>query len=175
MSLIGIRKLSLEDLPLLQEISRQTFCETFADVNTEEDMNRYLSDSFNEDRLHDELLNLGSAFYFAEVDGQVAGYLKVNFGDTQTDIQDRNALELERIYVLKSFLGKRIGQMLLDKTLQIARDARLDYVWLGVWEHNHRARKFYRKNGFVEFGSHDFWLGSDKQTDLMMRLEIKGQ
>jgi len=173
MSEIKIRKISLDDLSLLQAISRQTFFETFADVNTAEDMNQYLSDSFSDERLTGELLNPESEFYFTEVDGRPAGYLKVNFGEAQTDVQDKNALELERIYVLKEFLGKRVGQILLDKTLQIARNANVDYVWLGVWEHNHRAKKFYAKNGFVEFGRHDFWLGSDKQTDLMMRLEIK--
>lgn len=173
MNEIKIRKISLDDLSPIQEISQQTFIETFADVNTAEDMNQYLSDSFNEERLTSELSNPESEFYFAEVDGQPAGYLKVNFGDAQTDVQDKNALELERIYVLKEFLGKRVGQILLDKTLQRAREASMDYVWLGVWEHNHRAKKFYSKNGFVEFGRHDFWLGSDKQTDLMMRLEIK--
>jgi len=171
--MVEIRKISVEDLPQLQHLSRQTFIETFADVNTEENMNQYLSDSFNEERLTKELLNPNSEFYFAEVDGQPAGYLKLNFGDAQTDIQDKNALELERIYVLKEFLGKRVGQILLDKTLHRAHEADVDYVWLGVWEHNHRAKKFYSKNGFVEFSRHDFWLGSDKQTDLMMRLEIK--
>jgi Acetyltransferases len=173
MSVIEVRKISLEDLSFLQQISRQTFFETFAEVNTEEDMNQYLSDSFNDEQLTNELLNPNSQFYFAEVNGKPAGYLKLNFGDAQTDIQDKNALELERIYVLKDFLGRRVGQILLDKTLQIARDAKVDYVWLGVWEHNHRAKKFYARNGFAEFGRHDFWLGSDKQTDLMMRLVVK--
>lgn len=173
MSLVEVRKISVKDLSLLQAISQQTFVETFADVNTKEDMNKYLSDSFNDERLTCELLNANSEFYFAEVNGQPSGYLKLNFGDAQTDIQDKNAMELERIYVLKDFIGKQIGQILLDKTLQRARETGVYYVWLGVWEHNHRAKKFYAKNGFVEFGRHDFWLGSDKQTDLMMRLEIK--
>ena len=173
MSLVEIRKISVEDLFLLQAISRRTFIETFAKVNTENDMNQYLIGSFNDERLTGELLDPESEFYFAEVNGQPAGYLKLNFGDAQTDIQDKNAMELERIYVLKDFLGKQIGQILLDKTFQRARETGVDYVWLGVWEHNHRAKKFYAKNGFVEFGLHDFWLGSDKQTDLMMRLEIK--
>lgn len=171
--MVKIRKILMQDLPQLQHISQQTFIETFADVNTAEDMNQYLSGSFNEERLTSELSNPESEFYFAEVGGRPAGYLKVNFGEAQTDIRDKNALELERIYVLKEFLGKRVGQILLDKTLQRAREAGLDYVWLGVWEHNHRAKKFYSKNGFVEFGRHDFWLGSDKQTDLMIRLEIR--
>lgn len=173
MSSVEIRKISVTDLYLLQAISRQTFTETFADVNTEEDMTQYLSESFNAERLTSELVNADSEFYFAEVDEIPAGYLKVNFGEAQTDIRDRNALELERIYVLKEFLGKHVGQILLDKTIQIAQSCNLDYVWLGVWEHNHRAKKFYAKNGFVEFGRHDFWLGNDKQTDLMLRLEIK--
>jgi ribosomal protein S18 acetylase RimI-like enzyme len=173
MNSILIRNITVADLPHLIDISRQTFFETFADFNTGENMNQYLSESFNDERLTSELLNANSEFYFAEVSGLPAGYLKVNFGDAQTDIHGKNAMELERIYVLKEFHGKQVGQILLDKTLQIARNANVDYVWFGVWEHNHRAKKFYAKNGFIEFGRHDFWLGNDKQTDLMMRLEMK--
>ncbi len=171
--MVKIRKISLGDLPQLQHISRQTFIETFADVNTAEDMDQYLADSFNEARLTKELLNPESEFYFVLVDEQIAGYLKLNFGEAQTDLRNNNALELERIYVFKDYIGKKVGQVLLDKAIQIAEMANVDFLWLGVWEHNHRAKEFYNKNGFIEFGQHDFWLGSDQQTDLMMRLEIR--
>lgn len=159
-------------LPLLQRIGRQTFQETFADVNTEEDMKQYLEESFSPEKLTRELSNPDSEFYLATLGHDVVGYLKVNFGEAQTELKDNKAVEIERIYVSKAFHGKKVGQMLYEKALRIAHERKADYVWLGVWEKNLRAIAFYQKNGFVEFGQHIFKLGDEEQTDLMMRLDF---
>ena len=100
------------------------------------------------------------------------GYLKLNFGDTQTELKDANAVEIERIYVLNEFQGKKVGQLFYDKAIEIAIERKADYVWLGVWEENKRALNFYRKNGFLEFDKHIFKLGEDEQTDIMMKLVL---
>ena len=100
------------------------------------------------------------------------GYLKLNFGDSQTELKDQKALEIERIYVLKEFHGKKVGQLLFEKALKIAEEKKVDYVWLGVWEENLRAINFYKKNGFEEFDKHIFKLGNDEQTDIMMKLKL---
>ena len=97
------------------------------------------------------------------------GYIKINFGTSQSELQDEQALELERIYVSNDQLGKGIGQQLLDKAIETAQIAGLKYIWLGVWEHNLRARRFYDRNGFVQFDKHIFTLGDDDQIDLLMK------
>ncbi len=170
---IEIRKITQNDIAPLQKIGRQTFFETFSEVNTEEDMKKYLEESFASEKLNTELDNKNSEFYFAELDNHVIGYLKVNFGPSQTELKDNKALEIERIYVLREFHGKRVGQLLYEKAIQIANQMNVDYVWLGVWEENQRAICFYKKNGFVEFDKHIFKLGNSKQTDIMMRLPSK--
>jgi hypothetical protein len=124
-------------------------------------------------KLTEELTDQNSEFYFAELDGKIIGYLKVNVGQSQTEIKDKNALEIERIYVLKEFHGKRVGQILYDKAIQLAKEKSVEYVWLGVWEQNPRAIRFYEKNGFEAFDKHIFKLGNDEQTDIMMKLKIK--
>lgn len=170
MTNISIRKLSSEDVYTLQNIGRQTFYETFAGNNSEEDMQKYLEESFATKKLETELNNVNSAFYFAQIENNVVGYLKINFGTFQTEIQDQNTLEIERIYVLKEFHGQKIGQVLFEKAIEIAKAENVDYVWLGVWEENHRAMSFYQKNGFTAFDKHIFKLGNQEQTDIMMRL-----
>jgi len=172
MSPIIIEKITTGQILELQSISRQTFSETFSDFNSAADMDKYLEESFHIDRLKNELENPESLFFFAIYDGKKAGYLKLNSGASQTELQDNNALEIERIYVLKEYLGKKIGQALYDKAFAIAKEKAVKYLWLGVWEENHRALAFYRKNGFTAFGQHIFTLGKDEQTDLMMRLEF---
>ncbi|OUL61480.1 GNAT family N-acetyltransferase [Flavobacterium sp. AJR] len=172
MESIILEKVTIADIEKLQNIGRQTFLETFSLPNTEENMNNYLSSSFAFDKLKKEIENPDSKFFFAVLNNEVIGYLKVNSGKAQTELGDNNALEIERIYVSKEFLGKKVGQLLYDKALQIAKEKNVGYVWLGVWEENHRALAFYKKNGFVEFDKHIFKLGNDEQTDIMMKLTI---
>lgn len=163
---ISIRKVTLKDIDQLQKIGRQTFYETFSAGNTEENMKKYLEEGFSTEKVTAELNNENSEFYFASIDDFVIGYLKINFGLSQTELKDDKALEIERIYVLSEYHGKRIGQLLYEKAMQIAKQSNADYIWLGVWEENPRAISFYKKNGFVEFDKHIFKLGDDEQTDI---------
>ncbi len=172
MEKIDIKRVTLNDIDQLQKISRQTFYETFSAGNTEENMKKYLEEGFSLEKLTVELNDKNSEFYFAELDNHVIGYLKLNFGQSQTELKDDKALEIERIYVLKELHGKHVGQLLYEKAMQIARQIDADYIWLGVWEENPRAIHFYKKNGFVEFDKHIFKLGNDEQTDIMMKLQL---
>ncbi len=169
---ITVEKVTLNNIEQLQEIGRKTFYETFAGSNTEEDMQKYLDESFAETKLTEELTDQNSEFYFAKIENKIIGYLKINFGASQTELKDNKALEIERIYVPKEFHGKKVGQILYDKAIEIAKQNKSDYVWLGVWEENPRAINFYKKNGFVEFDKHIFKLGNDEQTDIMMKLKL---
>lgn len=107
MESIAIIKISLSDITELQKIGRQTFQETFADSNSEENMKSYLEDGFSFEKLTGELKNENSEFYFAKIDNEIIGYLKINFEESQTELKDNKALEIERIYVLKEFHGKK--------------------------------------------------------------------
>ncbi|WP_428233186.1 GNAT family N-acetyltransferase [Flavobacterium sp.] len=169
---IEVKRITLNEITQLQKIGRQTFQETFSDANSEENMQKYLDESFSTEKLSAELNNKDSEFYFATLENDVIGYLKVNFGESQTELKDNKALEIERIYVSKEFHGKKVGQLLYDKAVEIARQKKNDYVWLGVWENNVRAISFYKKNGFVEFDKHIFKLGNDQQTDIMIKLKL---
>jgi ribosomal protein S18 acetylase RimI-like enzyme len=172
MANIEITKVKLNDIDQLQKIGRQTFQETFSESNSEENMKNYLEEGFSNEKLTAELNDENSEFYFALLDNQIIGYLKINFGESQTELKDSKALEIERIYVSKEFHGKSVGQLLYDKAIEIAKQKNSDYVWLGVWEENPRAISFYKKNGFVEFDKHIFKLGDDEQTDIMMKLKL---
>lgn len=170
---IEIKRITLCDINKLQDISRRTFFETFSESNAKEDMDNYLESSFSSAKLTSELNNPNSEFYFAQLDNNVIGYLKVNYGESQTELKDSKALEIERIYVVKEFHGKNVGQLLYKKAMQVAMNIDAVYIWLGVWEENPKAIRFYKKNGFVEFDKHIFKLGDNEQTDIMMKLRLK--
>ncbi|WP_048780146.1 GNAT family N-acetyltransferase [Rothia dentocariosa] len=167
-----ITSLTVSDVPILRGIARDTFIETFSEANKAEDMDRYLTENFSEEQLARELSNPDSFFYVAEVNGHVVGYLKLNTAHAQTEPQAADALEIERIYVLSSYHGHGVGQALYHHAMSVAEDRKASYVWLGVWEHNHRALRFYEKNGFIAFGTHIFQLGNDQQTDILMKKSV---
>ena len=169
---IQIVRVAPNEIEQLQKIGRQTFQETFSESNSEENMKTYLEEGFSSEKLITELNDKNSEFYFTKSDNEVIGYLKLNFGESQTELKDNKALEIERIYVSKEFHGKNIGQLLYNKAIEIAKNKKVDYVWLGVWEENLRAISFYKKNGFVAFDKHIFKLGDDEQTDIMMKLML---
>ncbi|ALR30345.1 GNAT family acetyltransferase [Chryseobacterium sp. IHB B 17019] len=173
MSPITIKKASIEDLETIKNVGRETFYETFAKNNSEEEMQKYLDESFSEEKLKKEINTPDSQFFIAWDENNPIGYLKINTGAAQTELQDETSLEIERIYVKSSHQGKKVGQILYDKALEIAGQERKEYIWLGVWEENLKAVNFYKKNGFVEFDKHIFVLGTDEQTDLMMKKILK--
>ncbi|WP_316801417.1 GNAT family N-acetyltransferase [Pedobacter frigidisoli] len=170
---IEINKVTLRDIEALAQIGEQTFSETFSEVNTEENMTKYLEEGFSLQKLEAELSDAYSQFYFAVTGGDVIGYLKLNTGNSQTELKDVNAVEIERIYVVQAFHGKKVGQLLYEKAMHISQEVGAEYVWLGVWEENSRAISFYKKNGFIAFDKHIFKLGDDEQTDIMMKKILK--
>ena len=167
-----ITKATLDNLDLLQKISKQTFFETFAAFNSKENMKQYLNESLSLEQLKLELENEFSEFYFAYNENEVIGYLKINRGESQTEKTSKNSLEIERIYVLEKFQGKKVGQMLFQKAVEMAKSYQKNTIWLSVWEKNEKAIQFYLKNGFEIFEKHIFKLGEDLQTDLLMRLKL---
>lgn len=169
MEQINIEPLNTAQLEALREIGRTTFLETFGDRNSAENMVQYLEQGFAREKIIAELENKSSLFYGVEKDKQLIAYLKLNLGPAQTELQDPVSLEIERIYVLQAFHGTGVGQLLYDKAIEVALEHKLDYIWLGVWEENKRAIRFYEKNGFVTFDQHIFRVGEEEQTDLMMK------
>ena len=161
-----------EEVAVLQQIARQTFYDTFAAMNTPENMADYLETQLSEDKLLAELRDPDSRTYFIRRDGEPIGYLKMNVGAAQTEQVDFDGVEIQRIYVRQAFLGKEVGKILLDHALSVARSMGALYVWLAVWEKNPRAIRFYEKNGFEAFGSHLFRLGEEDQTDIMMKRRL---
>ncbi|MBG6234320.1 ribosomal protein S18 acetylase RimI-like enzyme [Pedobacter sp. CAN_A7] len=174
MNSIQITPVGMGDINLLQHIGRLTFSESFSSANNPEDMTNYLEESFSIEKLRAELSDQNSYFYFATLAGKVIAYLKLNIGASQTELKDDKALEIERIYVLKEYQGKKVGQLLYHQAILVAEQKQADYIWLGVWEENLSAISFYKKNGFVAFDKHIFRLGNDEQKDVMMKKVLSG-
>lgn len=167
-----LKRVQLADLPKLQQISRTTFSDTFGSENSASDLAAYLETAYSESQLAAELTNPESAFYFVLLADQVAGYLKVNWGQAQSEQLGATGFEIERIYILPQFKRHGLGRFLYQTAVHQAEQAGKEFIWLGVWEHNYPAQAFYKKLGFYQVGQHTFTLGEDPQTDLLMRRDL---
>lgn len=165
---IYIKKCSIEDLGLLQEISVETFNETFKNQNSPENMKAYLEKAFNLKQLENELSKISSEFYFIYSNEEIGGYLKLNTNDAQTEIMGNDSLEIERIYIREKFHKQGLGKYLINKAIEIAIERNKEKIWLGVWEKNENAITFYKKMDFVQTGAHSFYMGDEEQIDIIM-------
>jgi diamine N-acetyltransferase len=153
-------------------LSRKTFYDAFEYLNNSDDFEAYTSKAFTREQLLSEIENPDSAFYFAVVDNEPVGYIKLNYRDAQAEFREPDAVEVSRIYILASQQGKKIGNQLLDFAINKSIEDKMQYIWLGVWEHNLAAQRFYERNGFVKVGSHEFVVGRDIQVDFLMKREL---
>jgi diamine N-acetyltransferase len=165
---IDIKKCTLEDSRKLQEISYETFNETFKHQNSPENMEAYLEKAFNLEQVEKELSNTSSHFFFVYVDNKIAGYLKVNTDDAQSEEMGDESLEIERIYIKNNFQKHGLGKYLFNKAIDLAMEHNKKKIWLGVWEKNENALIFYKKMGFVQTGAHSFYMGNEEQVDFIM-------
>ena len=174
MANIAIRKATIDDAKPLTDLAYTTFWDAFAHhpKNAPDDLNHYMRQAFNLDQITAELADDNSIFLIAEIDGKPAGYAKLIIGSFEEGVIADRPVELSRLYSHQEYIGKGVGQNLMDACFDRARGHGHDVMWLGVWEYNPRAQRFYEKNGFRIVGRHTFQLGSDPQTDLLMQKEL---
>lgn len=174
MTSILIRQAAPEDAKVLTDLAYTTFWDAFAHhpKNAPDDLAHYMRQAFSLEQISDELADDKSVFLIAEIDGEPAGYAKLIFESTEPEIIGEWPVELSRLYSHQKFLGQGVGQALMDACFARAKETGRDVMWLGVWEYNPRAQRFYEKNGFRFVGKHTFLLGSDPQTDLLMQKEL---
>lgn len=172
MNTVNIVKVTESDVAILQKICKQTFIETFSLSNTEEDMATYLQDEFSLGKLASEINNRNLEYYFAKLDDEVVGYLKMSSEKSTGDILNATALEIKRIYVQQQLQGKKIGHLLLEKAIACARKKNISNLCLAVWEENQKAIGFYKRYGFIEYGELTFVLGNTEQIGIKMKVQI---
>lgn len=169
---VEFRQCELADLDKLAELARSTFIEAFQNSNDPEDFQAYLRTAFSKERMREELLANDSVFYFVENRTEILGYFKLNEHEAQNELREATGMELERIYVVSNAQGQGIGAKILEFVLKIATRKEKEYVWLGVWERNLGAFRFYQRLGFKKFGTHAYYIGNDKQTDWLLKKQL---
>jgi ribosomal protein S18 acetylase RimI-like enzyme len=173
MSELKIIQADLSHNKILSKLGYDTFYETFVHLNNPDDFEAYISKAFTVEQLEKEIQEPGSMFFILYTNNTPVGYARLR-NSTEVDEQfpGKKTKELQRIYVRQNIVGKSFGTLLLEHCIAEAKKSGADILWLGVWEKNDRALRFYDKHGFTKFSSHIFMMGTDVQTDILMKKDL---
>ena len=167
--MIIIRQATVTDADGLRNLCIETFYHTWINTNSEIDMQTYMGEFFSLEKIKDELSNNGIIYLVACNENKLIGYCKLNRNYAEGNLESMRPIELQRMYVLEELSRSGIGKLLMNKIFEMARLENFEVIWLGVWEKNERAINFYQSFGFEFYGSHQFVLGEDITTDLLMK------
>ena len=168
-----ITQAGTRDAKILTQLSITTFRDAFGPVNKQEDMDKYIAEEMNIERLTAELNDKDNLFFLVWYNGVLVGYAKLRTAKTPEELKNCNPVEIERLYIQQAYQSKKVGAAIMSYCIDYAKSQKYDTIWLGVWEHNNRAIKFYEEWDFVLFGAHSFVLGNDEQTDVLMKKILK--
>lgn len=175
---IALAKANAATAAHLAELGRKTYADTFAATTRPEDLAIFLAETFGPELQLAELQHPETTFLLAHMQGTLVGYAKLREPSPLglPEGQDpAGRLEIERLYVRDDWQGTGLGAALMRGILALAEQLHCAAVVLGVWEKNDRARAFYQRFGFRQVGQHEFRLGQDVQTDLILRKGLAGR
>jgi diamine N-acetyltransferase len=171
--MISIRELSREDIPQLRELAIRIYRDTFSNQNTPENMEAFLRKDYSVENFEREFDEPGSQYFFACDEKNPVGYLRLRYNKEAEEHLGKNTIEIHRLYVDVNHQGKRVGHKLMEFAIEQAEKSDVDWIWLGVWEHNPKAQRFYERWGFTRFADHIFQMGNEAQTDWLLKRRIK--
>jgi ribosomal protein S18 acetylase RimI-like enzyme len=169
---LHIRRAIAADAADIAEFGARVFAETFAADNTPDDLAAYLASAFGEHVQRAEIDNAQNVYLLATIAGVVCAIALVELGATDPAVTGPAPVRIERFYVDFAHHGRGVAPALMDACVETARSLGGHTLWLGVWEKNRRAIRFYEKHGFHDVGTQIFMMGSDTQTDRVMARDV---
>jgi len=167
-----IRQANTDDVKILAELGAKTFYDTFRPFHSEEDMQQYIKKSYSVELISENLLKSSIQYFIAFDEEKPIGYLKLIKDVSHEKLPTQKNIELEKIYVLKEYLDKKVGKKLILKAINYSKQNNFETLFLGVWQENHRAVNFYKKFGFETFTIRTFQLGSTICDDFLMKISL---
>jgi len=164
---LHIRRAVSDDAQLLSQLSSVTFFDTFNGTCTDDDMHEFINQYFNVEQVYKDLQDINDFYFIAFINDDAVGYIRMKEEESEvSEIKKYRGIELKRIYVLKEYHSQKIGAELISFALDFAAENNYEAIWLGVWEHNEKAKAFYKQFGFENSGvTHPFPIGNTPQTD----------
>jgi ribosomal protein S18 acetylase RimI-like enzyme len=159
----------VSELEVLRALAIEIYEATFANANSPENMQRYLREAFDRQQMLKEWEEPDAGYWGAYEANQLVGYLRLRKNTEVDTWLGHSHLEIQRLYVHMAHQGKGVADQLMRHALAEAKRLGKEWIWLGVWEKNSRAQRFYERWGFEKFSEHVFWMGDDPQTDWLLK------
>ncbi len=169
---LSIRQADVSDTIIISALGVTTFYEAYFEQDEANDLANYVLENFSPAQIETELNDTDSTFFIAELNDKAVGYAKLRENSTIDCLKNENAVELHRIYILERAKGKGVGGRLLNRCFEMAQSKGYKTIWLGVWEQNSTALKFYKKLGFVKVGELEFPYGKTVGTNYVLKIEL---
>ncbi|MCC6241633.1 MAG: GNAT family N-acetyltransferase [Gemmatimonadaceae bacterium] len=170
---VQIRTATANDVADVSAFAKRVFVRAFAADNDPANMAWYVGSAFTPTRQADELRDPRLTYLVAHVsDGTLVAYAVLRADAPDPAVVGEAPIELWRFYVDHTVHGQGVAGQLMSACVEAARTRGAQTLWLGVWEHNPRAIRFYEKCGFIDVGSHLFQMGTDPQTDRVMSRSV---
>ncbi|MBS1557760.1 MAG: GNAT family N-acetyltransferase [Bacteroidetes bacterium] len=170
--MIRIRKAKIEEVPAIRELAIEVYTDTFADSNTPENLQAFFRDSYDLEKFKTEFYEPDSVLYIALDNLKIIGFLRLRKSNEVEHHLGTNTIELHRMYIHRDYHGTAVARKLIEQAFEYAKKKNYEWMWLGVWEKNPRAQKFYAKWGFERFSEHIFQMGDDPQTDWLLKKKL---
>lgn len=170
--MIKLRKAKIEEVPAVRELAIEVYTDTFAEHNTPENLHAFFKDSYSAEKFNSEFHEPKSALFIALDDLKIVGFLRLRQSNEVDKYLGNNHIELHRLYVHRDYHGSSVAKMFMEEAMKYAREKKHEWIWLGVWEKNFRAQKFYGKWGFEKFSEHIFQMGDDPQIDWLLKKKL---
>jgi len=159
---VQIRRATEQDAQTISLLGRVTFDDTFGHYfKDRKDLLDYFDRTFSVEKIRTGFSNPNNVFWIATINELPVGYAKLKLNSNIDLIDDSEASQLQKIYVLKDFLSQKVGLKLQDEMIKTAKASGSSTIWLSVLNENARAIRFYEKNGFQKIGDHDFQIGKE--------------
>ncbi len=169
---LSIRYATENDATLLAKMGARMFKDAFGPANRPEDMEAYLAANFSLTEIQAELRDSSTTFLLAYKKTEPIGYAKLSDRKNPGCLSSSASIELARIYVDYHITRRGYGTALMQACLEEAESRGYKIIWLGVWEDNKPAIRFYKRWGFRPVGTQKFVLGNDIQNDLVMERDL---
>lgn len=170
-SLVHTKRAGLEDVETISALAKITFAETFGHYFRDpNDLLAYFDRTFSEEKIRESIQKPDNVFWLGMFNDIAVGYAKLKLNSASPFVKGKNTSQLQKIYVLKDFLSKKVGSKLQEEMLIEAKNRQSEAIWLSVLKENERAIQFYLKNEFEVVGEHDFQIGKEHfEFDVMQK------
>ena len=143
-----LKKALLLDIAELKKICTDAYARNFYHHWNENGLEWYLEREFGDERLKADLANRQVVYYFITNHEKPAGFIKIRYNAMLDEIE-KDAVELEKIYILPEFKRKGMGKVAVSEIIKSLKKQGIKTLFLSVIDTNANAIAFYKKLDFT--------------------------